>query len=77
VAKVRNLGHPPWVLKLVRSDGPIRRGSPVLADGAPVGEVTSVAEGDVGMDAIVRVRWDAASRALSTDVGSLSLRRGY
>ncbi len=77
VAKVRNLGHPPWVLKLVRSDGPIRRGSPVLADGAPVGEVTSVAEGDAGMDAIVRVRWDAASRALSTEAGSLSLRRGY
>ena len=77
VAKVRNLGHPPWVLKLVRSDGPLRRGSPVLADGAPVGEVTSVAEGDAGMDAIVRVRWDAASRALSTEAGSLSLRRGY
>ena len=77
VAKVRNLGHPPWVLKLVRSDEPLRRGSPVLADGAPVGEVTSVAEGDAGMDAIVRVRWDAASRALSTEAGSLSLRRGY
>jgi folate-binding protein YgfZ len=73
VAKVRNLGHPPWVVQLVRADGPVRRGAPVLAEGAPVGEVTSVA----GSDAIVRVRWDAASGALATETGSLSLRRGY
>jgi folate-binding protein YgfZ len=76
VAKVRNLGHPPWVLRLVRGDGPILPGAPVLADGAAVGEVTSVAEGDEGTDAIVRVRWDAASRPLSTGSGPLSLRHG-
>ena len=76
MAKVRNLGHPPWVLRLVHSDGPVLRGSPVLANGAEVGEVTSVAEGDGGTDAIVRVRWDAASGPLSTETGSLSLRHG-
>lgn len=77
VAKVRNLGHPPWVLQLVRADGPILRGTSVLADGVPVGEVTSVAEGDDRIDAIVRVRWDAASGPLSTETCSLSLRHGY
>jgi tRNA-modifying protein YgfZ len=77
VAKVRNLGHPPWVLRLVRAEGPILRGTRVLADGAPVGEVTSVAESDDGVDAIVRIRWDAASGPLSTETGSLSLRQGY
>jgi folate-binding protein YgfZ len=76
VAKVRNLGHPPRVLRLVRSEAPIVRGAPVLADGRAVGEVTSAAEGEGGTDAIVRVRWDAASGPLSTDVGSLSLRHG-
>jgi tRNA-modifying protein YgfZ len=76
VAKVRNLGHPPWVLRLVRSKGQIARGAPVLVDGAAVGEVTSAAEGDGGTDAIVRVRWDAASEPLSTETGPLSLRQG-
>ena len=76
VAKVRNLGHPPWILRLVRSKAPIVRGAPVLVDGASVGVVTSVAEGDGGTDAIVRVRWEAASGPLSTETGSLSLRQG-
>ena len=76
VAKVRNLGHPPWVLRLVRSEGPIVPGAPVMANGATVGEVTSAAEGDGGTDAIVRVRWAAASGALSTGTGPLSLRWG-
>jgi len=74
VAKVRNLGHPPWVLRLVRSQAPIVRGAPILADGGAVGEVTSAAEVDGGTDAIIRVRWDAASEALSTETGPLSLR---
>jgi tRNA-modifying protein YgfZ len=74
VAKVRNLGHPPWVVRLVRSTAPIERGAPVLADGAAVGTVTSAAKGNGGTDAIVRVRWDAASGPLATETGSLSLR---
>ena len=75
VAKVRNLGHPPRVLRLVRSRAPILPGAPVLADGSTVGEVTSAAAADGGTDAIVRVRWDAASGGLSTLAGPLSLRR--
>ena len=77
VAKVRNLGHPPWVVKLVRSEVPILRGAPVLASGATVGEVTSAAQDEKGTDAIARVRWDATSQPLSTQAGSLSLRHGY
>jgi folate-binding protein YgfZ len=75
VAKVRNLGHPPRVLLPVRSGRPIRPGTAVLAGGEAVGAITSVAEGNGGMLAIVRIRWDAASRPLSTEAGPLSLRR--
>ncbi len=75
VAKVRNLGHPPRVLLRVRSEATIRPGTAVLADGAVVGAVTSVAEENGDVDAIVRIRWDAASGSLSTEAGPLSLRR--
>jgi tRNA-modifying protein YgfZ len=74
VAKVRNLGHPPRVLRLVSSTAPLCSGAPVLADGRPVGEITSATDTDGGADGIARVRWDAGSLALSTDAGPLSLR---
>jgi folate-binding protein YgfZ len=75
VAKVRNLGHPPRVLRHARSRRPVAPGTPVLVGGVAIGEVTSAAEGDGGTDAIVRVRWDAAFGELSTATGPLSLRR--
>ncbi|MDP9119468.1 MAG: tRNA-modifying protein YgfZ, partial [Actinomycetota bacterium] len=75
VAKVRNLGHPPRVLRHVRSQTPIAPGAAVMAGGVTIGEVTSAAEGNGGTDAIVRVRWDAALGELSTATGPLSLRR--
>ena len=74
VAKVRNLGHPPRVLRLVRSGTVLRPGGAVLAEGRPVGEVTSVTVNEGWWDAIVGVRWEAASLDLSTDAGPLSLR---
>jgi tRNA-modifying protein YgfZ len=74
VAKVRNLGHPPRVLRAVRSGGPLRRGAHVLADGHPVGEITSAATDGRGTAGIARVRWEAASLGLSTEAGPLSLR---
>jgi folate-binding protein YgfZ len=76
VAKVRNLGHPPRVLLRIHSSAPISTGTPVLLDGVPVGEVTSVARSARGTDAIARVRWDAASHPLVTIAGPLSLRHG-
>jgi tRNA-modifying protein YgfZ len=75
VAKVRNLGHPPRVLRHVLSLTPVAPGAPVLAAGVAIGEVTSAAEGNGGTDAIVRVRWDASLGELSTATGPLSLRR--
>ncbi|MBA3362884.1 MAG: hypothetical protein H0T07_00600 [Actinobacteria bacterium] len=73
VAKVRNLGHPPRVLVPVRSGTAILPGAPVLADGVTVGEVTSAAERNGETRAIVRIRWDAARKRLSTGAGRLFL----
>jgi folate-binding protein YgfZ len=69
VARVRNLGHPPRVLRHVRGVGSARPGAPVLVDGVAVGSVTSstwIAEQRwVGL---VRVAWSAATTRL-TDSG--------
>jgi folate-binding protein YgfZ len=73
VAKVRNLGHPPRAVLPVRSERALRVGMPVEADGATVGEVTSVADDDPTL-AIARVRWQAAGARLRTTSGPLSLR---
>ena len=76
VAKVRNLGHPRRVLVHVRSDAPVARGASVLAGEETVGEVTSAAAALHGVDAIVRVRWDAAREPLATQAGPLVLQNG-
>jgi tRNA-modifying protein YgfZ len=73
VAKVRNLGHPRRVLLHVRSEAPVARGASVLVGKEAVGEVTSAAAALHGVDAIVRVRWDAARERLGTEVGPLVL----
>ena len=73
VAKVRNLGHPRRVLLHVRSDTPVARGASVLAGDETVGEVTSAATALKSVDAIVRVRWDAARERLATEAGPLVL----
>jgi tRNA-modifying protein YgfZ len=65
VAKVRNLGHPPTVLRHLRSRDDISRGAPVQAAGEAVGKVTSVAPGRHGGSVLIaRVEWDAAEAAL-------------
>ena len=56
VAKVRNFGHPTRVIVPVLADPAIGAGDAVIAEGAPVGLVTSA--NGLG-DAIVRVRWNA------------------
>jgi folate-binding protein YgfZ len=66
VAKVANLGHPTRVVLAVEADGSVTRGDAVLADGRSLGVVTS-AWGD---NALVRVRWDARPRQLSTASGT-------
>lgn len=73
VAKVRNLGHPPRVLVHVRSDAPLAPGASVVSGETVVGEVTSAATAPDGVDAIVRIRWDAERDRLATAAGPLVL----
>jgi folate-binding protein YgfZ len=69
VAKVRNLGHPPFVVLAVRADGPIGRGEPVTAAGQEVGRITSATPTGEGSAALARIRWAARHRALTTASG--------
>jgi tRNA-modifying protein YgfZ len=72
VAKVRNLGHPPTVLRAVAAPTAVAAGTVVEADGAPeAGVVTSAAvpAGGAGTTAIVRIRWSSADAALRTADG--------
>lgn len=76
VAKVRNLGHPPFVLLAVSGNGPLSPGDPVRADGADVGLVTSAdVMGAPETAAIVRVRWASRDADLqSVDGEPLAVR---
>lgn len=71
VARVRNLGHPPFVVLAAGADGPVAAGDAVTVDGQAVGSVTSatpVAEGSTA--AIIRVRWAARDAMLRTEGGA-------
>ena len=70
VAKIRNLGHPPTVLRHVHAAGVIEAGAQVHAPNGPVGRVTSAAPARRGGTVILaRVAWTAAEAALSTGDG--------
>lgn len=69
VARVRNLGHPPRVLRHVSTDGELRPGEVVLSGVTTVGEVTSAAIAGGETVAIVRVRWEAADATLALPDG--------
>ena len=77
VAKVLNLGHPPWVLRVVRVDGPASVDDAVLWGPGEVGNVTSVATDRGATRAMARIRWEAADQVLTLpdgrhlDVGSV------
>jgi folate-binding protein YgfZ len=71
VAKVRNLGHPPRVVRAVRSDGDIAVGAQVSSGSVGIGEVTSAAPAAGGGTAcIVRVGWGAAAARLTAPDGT-------
>jgi folate-binding protein YgfZ len=72
VAKVRNLGHPPRVVRHLTCPGRVTVGTVVLAADAPVGEVTSAAHRpDHGVTVLLaRVRWNAAAAALVVEDGT-------
>ena len=79
VAKVRNLGHPPRVLRHVSVEGGLNAGAPVRSGSARVGHVTSAAplatsiRGSARSGArsvgIVRVTWQAIEGPLSLEDG--------
>jgi tRNA-modifying protein YgfZ len=71
VARVRNLGHPPFVLLALRSGDPVSPGDPVLADADDAGTVTSATPLPAGGSAaIARVRWAARKAGLRTAAGA-------
>jgi tRNA-modifying protein YgfZ len=74
VAKLRNLGHPPWVFLPVRAEEPLVPGGDVVTGSEPAGVVTSVAPAaGGGWSALVRVRWAARdARLRSASGGSLA-----
>ena len=70
VARIRNLGHPPFVLLAADSPGSLSPGDPVQADAVAVGTVTSAEPTDVtGSAVIVRVRWAAREADLASADG--------
>lgn len=67
VARVRNLGHPPTVLRHLRSEADVAPGAPIHVAGEVVGRITSVAPGRrAGSVLIGRVEWRAAGSVLHT-----------
>jgi tRNA-modifying protein YgfZ len=70
VAKVRNLGHPPWVVLSMHAEGTVAAGEAVVGNGQEMGLVTSVAERDGQSALIARVRWSGRDLALETASGT-------
>jgi tRNA-modifying protein YgfZ len=70
VAKVRNLGHPTWVVLSMRAEGTVAPNDPVMREGEEVGKVTSAASVDGLTVLIARVRWAARDVALATVSGT-------
>lgn len=66
VAKVRNLGHPPTVLRHGWTDADTQVGAPVHLAKDPIGAITSVAPWRAGgLVVIARVTWGAIGRELT------------
>ena len=74
VARVRNLGHPPRLLRHLHGPGGIAAGEGVFAGPNAVGEVTSAAPAGEGSTIFARVRWDAPTEPLTVS-GDRSLDR--
>ena len=70
VAKVRNLGHPPFVVLAATVHGPAGAGDVVLSVDGEAGAVTSAAQGEDGTTAVIaRVRWALKDSELRTASG--------
>lgn len=70
VARVRNLGRPPFLVVALRAEGPAAEGERVLAGEEEAGLITSAADLEDGHTAVIaRVRWQARERPLRTAPG--------
>ena len=70
VAKIRNLGHPPRTVRYLRTDARVVPGDHLMAAGARVGSITSVAPAsDSGWVLLATVDWAAVDLALTTSDG--------
>lgn len=70
VAKIRNLGHPPTVLRHLRTQAAVGAGETVHDSNGVVGHVTSAAPARRGGTvALARVAWNAADAPLTTEAG--------
>jgi tRNA-modifying protein YgfZ len=85
VARIRNLGHPPYVVRAASAAGDVRSGDPIRALEPPDETREDVSAGERGADAgivtsatpwpgggtaaIVRIRWAARERPLATQSG--------
>ncbi|HEX9891607.1 MAG TPA: hypothetical protein VGB28_06050 [Actinomycetota bacterium] len=71
VAKVRNLGHPPWVLRAMEAPEPVEPGTVLRAGTEDAGAVTSSAPAGEGEGAVLaRIRWVHRDRALQLPDGT-------
>lgn len=70
VAKVRNLGHPPFLVVAGRAGGRVSPGEAVVAEGDQAGTVTSVApNAETETPVLVRIRWAVRDAPLVTASG--------
>ncbi|MCA1727749.1 MAG: hypothetical protein LC722_08925 [Actinobacteria bacterium] len=76
VARVRNLGHPPFVLLAADAPGAVDVGDAVLAEQREAGTVTSAAGDGSATAVIARVRWALKDSLLRTTGGIALVPRG-
>ncbi len=76
VARVRNLGHPPFVLLAADAAAPVTVGEAIVADGREAGTVTSAGGDDSRTALIARVRWALKDSPLKTSAGVGLVTRG-
>lgn len=71
VAKVRNLGHPPWLVMACSVLGTAEPGDALLVGGAEIGHLTSVAPADPRSWAVCRLRWEARAEIVTLPDGRI------
>jgi tRNA-modifying protein YgfZ len=69
VAKVRNLGHPPFVVIAMASSEVLAAGDPVMAGDREAGRVTSAARLEDRTAALARIRWADREADLTSSEG--------